>query len=31
MRVLLTAVAPGLDAGIESRFWHAAYLTISAC
>ena len=28
MKVLVTATAPGLDAGIEPRFWHAAYLTI---
>ncbi len=28
MRVLVTTVAPGLDAEIEPRFWHAAYLTI---
>lgn len=28
MRVLVTAVAPGLDADIEPRFWHAAYLTV---
>ncbi len=28
MKVLVTATAPGLDAEIEPRFWHAAYLTI---
>jgi len=28
MKVLVTTVAPGLDAEIEPRFWHAAYLTI---
>ena len=28
MRVLVTTVAPGLDAEIEPRFWHAAYLTV---
>ena len=28
MRMLVTTVAPGLDADIEPRFWHAAYLTI---
>ncbi len=28
MRVLVTSVAPGLDAAIEPRFWHAAYLTV---
>lgn len=28
MRVLVTAVAPGLDSDIEPRFWHAAYLTV---
>ena len=28
MRVLATAVAPGLDAEIEPHFWHAAYLTV---
>ncbi len=28
MKVLVTTVAPGLDAEIEPRFWHAAFLTI---
>jgi predicted Fe-Mo cluster-binding NifX family protein len=28
MKVLVTTVAPGLDAEIEPRFMHAAYLTI---
>jgi predicted Fe-Mo cluster-binding NifX family protein len=28
MRVLVTAVTSGLDAEIEPRFWHAAYLTV---
>ncbi len=28
MRALVTAVAPGLDADVERRFWHAAYLTV---
>ena len=28
MKVLVTTVAPGLDAGIEPLFWHASYLTI---
>jgi len=28
MRVLITTVTPGLDAEIEPRFWHAAYLTL---
>jgi predicted Fe-Mo cluster-binding NifX family protein len=28
MRVLVTAVAPGLDADVEPRFWHAAFLTV---
>jgi predicted Fe-Mo cluster-binding NifX family protein len=28
MKVVVTAVAPGLDVSIEPRFWHAAYLTV---
>jgi predicted Fe-Mo cluster-binding NifX family protein len=28
MKVVVTAVAPGLDADIEPRFWHAAYLAV---
>jgi predicted Fe-Mo cluster-binding NifX family protein len=28
MRVAVTTVVPGLEAEIEPRFWHAAYLTI---
>jgi predicted Fe-Mo cluster-binding NifX family protein len=28
MKVLVTTITPGLDAEIDPRFWHAAYLTI---
>jgi predicted Fe-Mo cluster-binding NifX family protein len=28
VKIVVTAVAPGLDAEIEQRFWHAAYLTV---